>query len=727
MAKVLAWAFALLNVLPLLWMVWSSLLGSSEISQGKILPDPYPNDLVFFEKLSDGSLVAGTLHGQVYRFGEGTFGHLPKALDLRATTVNYESDGSGLYAFSSDGGLQSIDPVRMRKKRTWSFRDFRKSFESDDFTKFRFVPNQTPDREFERLGAMLDSVPLVENSRWTLASALKRSFPRDSAVIGSLNALLESPDVLARVISEWRGKSDWVNPAIGGLFKKRNRTSAENRELFRWCLAERIPSPLTIYRRISWTPIWVNRIPASDHGVSLAIAGKYLCVGMWWEPFPGIAIVERDAPGNVIHWVTPQSGLPSSSVQRILRVSDREILVAHDQGFSLVDVAERKVLANYPFGESGLPFYNGRDLRLSVVNRSSVVFSCGREIVFFDFRAGRAVKRLYADSRLFPSDISAVGSVAGKVYFGISDGLVEMNLWDLLSEERARRSVSVGGVATSLFADGERVLVGMQGGKLAMVDDKMHSVIDRYELPEGRMRLHFRNYEDLWRTIPFGKFLSNSLIICSATVLICLLLGSLAGYGLARMSFRHRNLLNGGLVASQVVPNILLLIPAFLILSYLQIHTSVRLLNTKSGIILLYSALFLPMATWILSNMFRVQPREIEEAALMDGCTPLSAFFRVALPSALPGILTTGVYIFILAWDELMVAWVFSLDLSTATIPVGMRLFFGQFGSRFDLMMAAATLSTLPVVVLFLFMRRHLLRGFSGGRDAMRNVLKKNR
>lgn len=727
MAKVLAWAFALLNVLPLLWMVWSSLLGSSEISQGKILPDPYPNDLVFFEKLSDGSLVAGTLHGQVYRFGEGTFGHLPKALDLRATTVNYESDGSGLYAFSSDGGLQSIDPVRMRKKRTWSFRDFRKSFESDDFTKFRFVPNQTPDREFERLGAMLDSVPLVENSRWTLASALKRSFPRDSAVIGALNALLESPDVLARVISEWRGKSDWVNPAIGGLFKKRNRTSAENRELFRWCLAERIPSPLTIYRRISWTPIWVNRIPASDHGVSLAIAGKYLCVGMWWEPFPGIAIVERDAPGNVIHWVTPQSGLPSSSVQRILRVSDREILVAHDQGFSLVDVAERKVLANYPFGESGLPFYNGRDLRLSVVNRSSVVFSCGREIVFFDFRAGRAVKRLYADSRLFPSDISAVGSVAGKVYFGISDGLVEMNLWDLLSEERARRSVSVGGVATSLFADGERVLVGMQGGKLAMVDDKMHSVIDRYELPEGRMRLHFRNYEDLWRTIPFGKFLSNSLIICSATVLICLLLGSLAGYGLARMSFRHRNLLNGGLVASQVVPNILLLIPAFLILSYLQIHTSVRLLNTKSGIILLYSALFLPMATWILSNMFRVQPREIEEAALMDGCTPLSAFFRVALPSALPGILTTGVYIFILAWDELMVAWVFSLDLSTATIPVGMRLFFGQFGSRFDLMMAAATLSTLPVVVLFLFMRRHLLRGFSGGRDAMRTVLKKNR
>lgn len=726
MVKVLAWIFALLNVFPLLWMAWSSLLGASEIMQGKILPDPYPNDLVFFEKLSDGALVAGTLHGQVYRFEKG-LENSPKSLDLRTTTVGYARDSSSLYAFSSDGGLLSIDPLRLQKKRAWTFRDFKKSFERSDFTPFRFVPNQTPEKEFARLGAMLDSVPLVENSRWTLADVLGESFPRDSALIGSLNGILEKPKLLARVLSEWQGKTDWVNPAIGSLFKKRNRTAFENRELFRWCLAERVPSMLTIYRRISWTPIWVNRIPASDHGVSVTVAGKYLCVGMWWEPFPGIAIVEKDSPEKVIHWVTPQNGLPSSSVQRILRVSDREVLVAHDQGFSLVDIDAKKVLSNYPFGESGLPFYNGRDLRISVVNRSSVIFSCGREIVFFDFRAGQAVKRLYADSRLFPSDISAVKSFGGKVFFGISDGLVAMNLWDLLSEVKSQRDVSVGGTATSLFIDGENVLVGMQNGMLAKVQMKTEAVEERYTLPEGRMRFHFRNYEDLWRTIPFGRFLSNSLVICLSTVLICLLLGSLAGYGLARMSFRRRHVLNGGLVASQVIPNILFLIPAFLILSYLQIHTPIHLLNTKLGIILLYSALFLPMATWILFNMFRMQPREIEEAALMDGCTPLSAFFRVALPSALPGIFTTGVYIFILSWDELMLAWVFSFDLSSATIPVGMRLFFGQFGSRFDLMMAAATLSTFPVVILFLLMQRHLLRGFHGGRDVVRGVLKKNR
>ncbi len=727
MVKVLAWTFAILNLLPLLWMAWSSLLGASEVMQGKIFPEPYPNDLVFFEKMPDGGLVAGTLHGQVYRFENGSLDKTPKELDLRATTVGYAREDSAFYAFSTDKGLQSIDPLRLRKKRSWTFRDFRKSFERSDFTLFRFVANQTPENEFARLGAMLDSVPLVESSNRTIADVLGEPFPRDSAVVESLNGILESPRLLSRLLSEWQGKTDWVNPEIGRLFKKRNRTTIENRELFRWCLAERIPSMLTIYRRISWTPIWVNRIPASDHGVSVALAGKYLCVGMWWESFPGVAIVERDNPEKVIHWVTVQSGLPSSSVQRILRVSDREILVAHDLGFSLVDVQERKVLSNYLFGESGLPFYNGRDLRLSVVNRSSMIFSCGREIVFFDFRAGQAVKRLYADSRLFSSDISTVKSLGGKVFFGISDGLVAMNLWDLLSEERAQKTVSVGGTATSLFIDGNEVLVGMLDGMLAKVQMKTEKVEERYTLPEGRMRLHFRNYEDLWRTIPFGRFLSNSFIICLSTVLICLVLGSLAGYGLARTSFRHRHLLNGGLVASQVIPNILFLVPAFLILSYLQIHTQIRLVNTKTGIILLYSALFLPVATWIILNMFRTLSREVEEAALIDGCTPLSAFFRVALPSALPGILTTGVYIFILSWDELMLAWIFSIDLSSATIPVGMRLFFGQFGSRFDLMMAAATLSTLPVVVLFLLVQRHLLRGFSGGGNVVKGVLKNNR
>lgn len=727
MVKFLAWAFAILNVAPILWMVWSSLLGSSEIQQGKVFPDPYPNDVVFFEKTSNRSVVAGTLHGQVYQYTDKNLDkNSRQSLDLSAVTVNYALADSSLYAFSPDEGLMQINLSEMKVKKKWGWSDFKKSFRTCDFSTFRYVPNQMPEGEFVRLGALLDTVPLVENSDVTFAKIFNRSFPRDSSVIESLNMILNSPQSLAQVISIWQTKKDWVNPAIEKLFKKRYRSKKENRELFRWCLAERIPTPLTIYRRIPWTSIWVDRVPASDHGVSIASAGNTLCVGMWWESFPGIAIVNKKT--GKIGWITPQNGLPSSSVQRILRVSDKEVLVAHDQGFSLIDVQNEKVKANYIFGESGLPFYNGRDMRLSVVSRSSMLFACGREIVFFDFRAGQAVKRLYGDSHLFQSDISTIKSVGNRVFFGLSNGFVEMNLWDLLSEDYSQKTYSVAGTATSLAYDEGNLLVGMQNGTLSSIELASNAIVAMETLPSGGLYLHWRNYEDLWRTIPFGTFLLNSLVICGSTVLICLILGSLAGYGLARSPIRHSLFVNVGLIWSQVIPNVLLLIPAFLIASYLQLHSSIHMLNSRAGIIVLYSALFLPMATWLLQSFFRSVPHEIEEAALLDGCTPISAFFRIIVPSSLPGILATGIYIFILAWDELMFAWVFSMDVSTATIPVGMRLFFGQFATRYDLVMAAATLSTLPVIILFLIVQRRLVSGFPGGRAvAARNIAKKGR
>lgn len=727
MVKVLAWGFALLNLAPLLWMVWSSLLGTSDIFQGKFLPTNYPNDVVFFEKTVGGRYVVGTLHGQVYLFEEENLQGNRRSLDLQAVTVNYVLSDSMLYAFSPDEGLLQIGISSMRIENRWGFDAFKKSFLNADFTPFRYVSNQTPEREFSRLGTLLDSVSLIENSEWTLSKMTGRTFPRDTSVMDSLNGILDSPQMLSRIIAVWQKKTDWVNPEIERLFKKRNRTPKENRELFRWCLAERIPTTLTMYRQIPWTPIWVDRVPASDHGASIANVGKFLCVGFWWESFPGVAIVDRENPEAPIRWITPQNGLPSSSVQRILRISENEVLVAHDQGLSLVNISKGKVTANYLFGESGLPFYNGRDLRFSVVSRSSMLFACGREIVFFDFRAGRAVKRLYGDFRLFQSDISLIRSEGNEIFFGLTSGIVKMDLWDLLSESPRQKFFSVEGTATSLALDGEVALVGMPGGKISRLDLLSGQLLDSETLPSGGAYLHWRNYEDLWRTIPFGTFLFNSLIICLATVFICLVFGSLAGYGFSRISVHRHLVANAGLVWSQVVPNILLLIPVFIVASALQVYTPVQMLNTKWGIILMYSALFLPMATWILQNFFRAVPRQIEEAALIDGCTPLSAFFRVVVPSAFPGIVTTGIYVFILAWDELMVAWVFSMDLSTATIPVGMRLFFGQFGSRFDLMMAAATLSTLPVVLLFLFVQGRLLSGISGGRMPVRSTSKKSR
>ncbi len=725
--RIVAIIFVALNSIPLVWMVWSSLMGNNEIMQGRLFPAPYRSDVPFFRPIEKMGLVAGTLHGQIYRFPSG---HLTDPnridIDLSAVSVHYALRDNELYAFSPDEALMHVDLKKGKVDRRWGWNLFEKSFIQKDFTAFRFVSNQIPVVEFSRLAGMLNGTPLLSNEKGKfLTDFLQRPFSEDSTVIESLNQILNSPEKVNQILAVWSLEPNWVNPMIPHLFKKTHRTYSENKELFRWCLAERVPHELTRYRQIPWESVWVDRVPASDHGVSLVGVGKYLCMGVWWEAFPGIAIIDPDKP-NSIRWITVNNGLPTSSIQNILRVSESEILVAHDQGFSLVDIETEKVKANFLFGEGGLPFYNGRDLRLALVGRSAVLFTYGREIIFFDFRAGQALKRVFGDVNIFQSDITALQFHENQLYLGSSEGLFSVPLWDLLSAETSSKKVYSNymrnpkdstrfenGVVSSIFVEKGRIWVGGLKGQLAEVY-KQGFRGESYNLPKGGIYLHWRNYEDLLRTIPFKTFLSNSLIICGSTVLISIILSSLAGYALARFRFFGRNTMNFTVLWTQVVPGVLFLIPVFLFFSYLQQNSSIHLLNTKIGIILVYSALFIPMATWILRGFFLAVPRELEEAALMDGCSRFRAFVRVVLPSALPGIVATAIYTFILAWDELMFAWVLSMDMTTATIPVGMRLFAGQFGNRFDLLMAAATLSTIPVLLLFLIMQAQMLFGISG-------------
>jgi multiple sugar transport system permease protein len=142
--------------------------------------------------------------------------------------------------------------------------------------------------------------------------------------------------------------------------------------------------------------------------------------------------------------------------------------------------------------------------------------------------------------------------------------------------------------------------------------------------------------------------------------------------------------------------------------------TGIPVKGTYAGIVLIYSAWFLPFSIWILRGFFAAIPKELEEASLIDGCSRLQVFWFIALPLAMPGIVATGIYIFLQAWDELMFAWVLT-NADTMTIPVGIRLFVGNYQNRFDLMMAAATVATLPVVVLFFLLQRHIVRGLTAG------------
>jgi len=141
----------------------------------------------------------------------------------------------------------------------------------------------------------------------------------------------------------------------------------------------------------------------------------------------------------------------------------------------------------------------------------------------------------------------------------------------------------------------------------------------------------------------------------------------------------------------------------------------IPMFNTFHGQILLYVALFTPASIWIMRGFFLAIPRELEDAALIDGCTRFSAFIRIVLPLSAPGMIATATFIFLLAWDELFFAWVLTTSADVQTIPVAFAYLSVQFQHRYDLMMAAATVSTLPVLITFFACQRFFVKGLAAG------------
>ena len=197
-------------------------------------------------------------------------------------------------------------------------------------------------------------------------------------------------------------------------------------------------------------------------------------------------------------------------------------------------------------------------------------------------------------------------------------------------------------------------------------------------------------------------------------------MATFAGYALARFRFPGAELFGGSVLVTQVIPGILFLIPIYIMYIYVQnwvrsaLGLEVRLVGSYGGLVFTYTAFFVPLSIWILRGFFASIPKELEEAAMVDGATPFQAFHRVILPLALPGLAATAVYIFLTAWDELLFAQVLTTE-ATATVPVGIRNFVGNYQNRYDLVMAAATVATLPVLVLFFFVQRQLIQGLTAG------------
>jgi multiple sugar transport system permease protein len=221
-------------------------------------------------------------------------------------------------------------------------------------------------------------------------------------------------------------------------------------------------------------------------------------------------------------------------------------------------------------------------------------------------------------------------------------------------------------------------------------------------------------FGDMWRNIDFERYLANSIVICIGAAALATAFASSAGYALARFRFRGDRAYGLTVIGTQLIPGSLFLLPVFLGFVWLGQNTPIELLDTHAGMILVYTAFFTPLAIYFMRAFFQAIPRELEEAALVDGCTRFGAFVRVVIPNAAPGLLATFVYAFLFAWDELLFATALT-EQNAETIPIGIRNFIGNYNEEYDQLMAAGVVSTIPVLIAFFATQRWLVKGLTAG------------
>jgi N,N'-diacetylchitobiose transport system permease protein len=210
--------------------------------------------------------------------------------------------------------------------------------------------------------------------------------------------------------------------------------------------------------------------------------------------------------------------------------------------------------------------------------------------------------------------------------------------------------------------------------------------------------------------MPYWTFLRNSLVVTLSSVLVSSVIALLAAVAVARFRFRFRSTYLIMLLIVQMLPQQALVIALFLD------FRAVNLLDSLLGLILLYIAFSLPVTIWMLRNFVATVPRELEQAAAIDGAGPLNVFFRVLLPLVAPGLVTTSVFAFIFAWNEFIFALTFlGTDTAKYTLPVYVTYFFGRGTVDWGAIMAASTLFTLPVLIFFLIVQRRLRTGLLAG------------
>jgi multiple sugar transport system permease protein len=217
------------------------------------------------------------------------------------------------------------------------------------------------------------------------------------------------------------------------------------------------------------------------------------------------------------------------------------------------------------------------------------------------------------------------------------------------------------------------------------------------------------NYVAAFRISDFVTYLVNSFVIACAVMILVVGLGSLGAYSLSRCRLRWKRLFMMSALLPQFFPYVLVLIPFYVLM------TNLNLVDSWLGIILTHTSITLPFALWMLTGYFNAIPRELDQAALIDGCSQLGVLFRIIYPVALPGLVVAGFFAFVVSWGDYLFVSILSQSTGTQTLPIGLQTFLSSLQVRWGLITAGTVIAIVPTVVFFAVVQRRLVAGLTAG------------
>jgi len=226
------------------------------------------------------------------------------------------------------------------------------------------------------------------------------------------------------------------------------------------------------------------------------------------------------------------------------------------------------------------------------------------------------------------------------------------------------------------------------------------------------------SYTKIWTTVGLGRGIVNSLIVCGAVAVVSAMLAVVTAYVLVRFAFRGRLTILRGLLGLQSIPGTLMLLPVFVLFSSAGNYLGITVIGTLWGLFIAYLTFALPFSTWVMVTYLRGLPRELEEAARIDGASSVQILLRIIVPLSLPGIVVSGIFAFLLGWNDVLFASVFTRP-QTRTAAVALQVFgASQEGGAIPVyaqLMAAALVCAAPVVILYVVFQRYLVGGLTAG------------